>query len=195
MERFFSQFFLRLTSSDVEDDKKVLCQLLNKLHIPDTVDDDQIKELKLLMHNLRLVGPLFPYFVHILMFPLKSVVHLVTLLPGTPLPSSKQRFARSSRNSWKALMKTSIGSWNSCRSCSHSWMTLFLMMMMKLSMSMSKRRGGRGTGFILFPITLILITHSLRYRRSESIVSTSTEGDREDSTSVDSRRKSKTKHK
>ncbi|KAF9461702.1 chromosome condensation complex protein [Collybia nuda] len=40
-----------------KDDKKVFCQLLSKLHIPDTVDDDKIKELKLLMHNLRLRRP------------------------------------------------------------------------------------------------------------------------------------------
>jgi hypothetical protein len=39
----------------IEEDKKVLCQLLGKLHIPDTVDDDKIRTLKLLMHNLRLV--------------------------------------------------------------------------------------------------------------------------------------------
>lgn len=40
----------------IEEDKKVLCQLLGKLYIPDVVDDDQIKKLKLLMHNLRSVS-------------------------------------------------------------------------------------------------------------------------------------------
>jgi hypothetical protein len=39
----------------LEEDKKVLCQLLGKLHLPDTVDDDKIRTLKLLMHNFRLV--------------------------------------------------------------------------------------------------------------------------------------------
>lgn len=39
----------------VEEEKKVLCQLLGKLYVPDTVDDDQIRTLKLLMHNVRLV--------------------------------------------------------------------------------------------------------------------------------------------
>jgi len=40
----------------LEDDKKVLCQLLGKLHLPDKVDDDQLRTLKLLMHNLRSVS-------------------------------------------------------------------------------------------------------------------------------------------
>ncbi|KIJ99866.1 hypothetical protein K443DRAFT_132899 [Laccaria amethystina LaAM-08-1] len=35
------------------EDKKVLCQLLNKLHIPDNIDDDDIKRFKLLISNLR----------------------------------------------------------------------------------------------------------------------------------------------
>ena len=37
------------------DDKKALCQLLGKLHIPDKVDDDKIRTLNLLMNNLRIV--------------------------------------------------------------------------------------------------------------------------------------------
>ncbi|TFK65897.1 ARM repeat-containing protein [Pluteus cervinus] len=41
-----------------KDDKKVLCQLLPKLHLPEKVDDDTIKRLKLLMHNLRMRRPL-----------------------------------------------------------------------------------------------------------------------------------------
>lgn len=40
---------------DSGEDKKALCQLLGKLYIPDTVDDDKIRTLKLLMHNLRAV--------------------------------------------------------------------------------------------------------------------------------------------
>lgn len=39
-----------------EDDKKALCQLLGKLHIPDILDDDKLRTLKLLTHNLRSVG-------------------------------------------------------------------------------------------------------------------------------------------
>lgn len=39
----------------LEDDKKALCQLLGKLHIPDEVDDDKIRTLKLLMTTLRAV--------------------------------------------------------------------------------------------------------------------------------------------
>ncbi|KAF8965273.1 nuclear condensing complex subunit [Flammula alnicola] len=41
-----------------KEDKRVLCQLFNKLHIPDTVDDYRIRSLKLLMDNLRTRRPL-----------------------------------------------------------------------------------------------------------------------------------------
>ncbi|KIM49317.1 hypothetical protein M413DRAFT_438505, partial [Hebeloma cylindrosporum] len=41
-----------------KEDKKVLCQLLNKLYIPDVVDDHKIRSLKLLMDNLRARRPL-----------------------------------------------------------------------------------------------------------------------------------------
>jgi condensin complex subunit 3 len=37
---------------DVEEDKKVLCQVLGRLHLPETVDDDKIRTLKLLVHNV-----------------------------------------------------------------------------------------------------------------------------------------------
>lgn len=49
-----------LTDNDVcpEDDKKALCQLLGKLHIPDVVDDDKLRTLKLLCHNLLQRRPL-----------------------------------------------------------------------------------------------------------------------------------------
>jgi condensin complex subunit 3 len=40
----------------VEDDKRVLCQLLGKLHIPDKVDDYKLRCLKVLMHNLNSVS-------------------------------------------------------------------------------------------------------------------------------------------
>jgi hypothetical protein len=43
-------------SSHIEDDKKVLCQLLAKLYLPEKVDDDKLRTLKLLMHNLRSVS-------------------------------------------------------------------------------------------------------------------------------------------
>ncbi|KDR81425.1 hypothetical protein GALMADRAFT_239313 [Galerina marginata CBS 339.88] len=44
---------------DIEkEDKKILCQLLNKLHIPDVVDDYRIRSLKLLMDTLRMRRPL-----------------------------------------------------------------------------------------------------------------------------------------
>lgn len=38
--------------SDVEEDKKVLCQVLGRLDLPETVDDDKIRTLKLLVQNV-----------------------------------------------------------------------------------------------------------------------------------------------
>jgi condensin complex subunit 3 len=60
----FSSYILIL---DAEEDKKVLCQLLNKLYIPDVVDDHKIRSLKLLMDNLRAVSS--PYN------PLKAIMN------------------------------------------------------------------------------------------------------------------------
>jgi condensin complex subunit 3 len=45
-----------------EEDKKVLCQLLGKLFIPETLDDDKLRTLKLLMDNLRSVSQNVPHF-------------------------------------------------------------------------------------------------------------------------------------
>jgi len=39
------------------DNRKVLCQLLSKLYIPDEADDDKIRTLKLLMNNVKSVRP------------------------------------------------------------------------------------------------------------------------------------------
>lgn len=41
-----------------KQDKRVLCQMLNKLYVPDVVDDYRIRSLKLLMDNLRARRPL-----------------------------------------------------------------------------------------------------------------------------------------
>jgi condensin complex subunit 3 len=38
-------------------DKKVLCQALNKLFLPETDDDDQVRTVKLLAYNLRMRRP------------------------------------------------------------------------------------------------------------------------------------------
>ncbi|KAJ7284629.1 nuclear condensing complex subunit [Mycena rebaudengoi] len=46
-----------LTEDMTKEDKKVLCQMLGKLYIPDEVDDDKIRTLKLLMHTLTLRRP------------------------------------------------------------------------------------------------------------------------------------------
>lgn len=44
-----------MNSVRTEEDKRSLCQLLGKLYIPDEVDDDKIRTLKLLMTTLRSV--------------------------------------------------------------------------------------------------------------------------------------------
>ncbi|THH04391.1 hypothetical protein EW145_g5552 [Phellinidium pouzarii] len=48
-----------LLNKDFEkDDRKVFCQLLTKLYIPDEVDDDKIRTLKLLINNVRSRRPI-----------------------------------------------------------------------------------------------------------------------------------------
>ena len=39
-----------------EEDKKALCQMLGKLHLPEEVDDDKVRVLKLLVTSLRSVS-------------------------------------------------------------------------------------------------------------------------------------------
>ncbi|KAH0826785.1 hypothetical protein J3R83DRAFT_5201 [Lanmaoa asiatica] len=42
-----------LFNDDIEkEDKKALCQVLARLHLPETVDDDKIRTVKLLVHNV-----------------------------------------------------------------------------------------------------------------------------------------------
>ncbi|KAL4079677.1 nuclear condensing complex subunit [Scleroderma citrinum] len=41
-----------------KEDKKVLCLVLGRLHLPDTADDDKIRTIKLLIHNLGTRRPL-----------------------------------------------------------------------------------------------------------------------------------------
>jgi condensin complex subunit 3 len=46
-----------LTNAEIaEEDKKVLYQVLGRLYLPDKVDDDKIRTLKLLLHNLNSVS-------------------------------------------------------------------------------------------------------------------------------------------
>lgn len=40
-------------SHSTEDDKKILCQMLGKLYIPDEVDEDKVRTLKLLLTTLQ----------------------------------------------------------------------------------------------------------------------------------------------
>ncbi|GJE85117.1 condensin complex subunit 3 [Phanerochaete sordida] len=54
-----SDIIKALFNEDLDkDDKKALCQLLGKLHIPDDVDDDKIRTLNLLMITLRSRRPI-----------------------------------------------------------------------------------------------------------------------------------------
>ncbi|KAL6308311.1 nuclear condensing complex subunit [Sparassis latifolia] len=56
---FASDIVRALFNKELEkDDMKGLCQMLGKLHIPEAVDDDKIRTLKLLTHNLRSRRPL-----------------------------------------------------------------------------------------------------------------------------------------
>ncbi|KAF8163123.1 nuclear condensing complex subunit [Crassisporium funariophilum] len=47
-----------LFEKDLKEDKRVLCQLLNRLYIPDVVDDYKIRSVKLLIDHLRTRRPL-----------------------------------------------------------------------------------------------------------------------------------------
>lgn len=38
------------------ESKKILCQLLSKLHLPGAVDENKIKTLKLLIYNVQSVS-------------------------------------------------------------------------------------------------------------------------------------------
>ena len=84
---------------DTEEDKRVLCQLLNKLHIPDVVDDHKIRSLKLLMDNLRAVSPHhnLPKAIKSIVIGPPSVALCVILSVTTLSPSSKHRSPRNSR--------------------------------------------------------------------------------------------------
>ena len=57
MESKLIAFRLRriITDGYAEDDRKVFCQLLGKLYLPEKVDEDKLKTVKLLMYNLHSV--------------------------------------------------------------------------------------------------------------------------------------------
>jgi len=38
------------------ENKKILCQLLSRLHLPEVVDENKIKTLKLLIYNVQSVS-------------------------------------------------------------------------------------------------------------------------------------------
>lgn len=48
-----SSFNLPFINFSIEEDKRVLCQTLNRIQIPDKVDDHKIQSIKLLIDHLR----------------------------------------------------------------------------------------------------------------------------------------------
>lgn len=59
--------------------------------------------------------------------------------------NSRQRFPKSSKNSWKTSTKRSTGNWNNSKICSSSWMILFQMTMISSASMQGGRKGGKGT--------------------------------------------------
>ena len=57
MSRLTGLCMVVVADDAVEDDKKVLCQVLGWLHLPETVDDHKIRTIKLLVHNVFTVRP------------------------------------------------------------------------------------------------------------------------------------------
>ncbi|KIJ59925.1 hypothetical protein HYDPIDRAFT_99639 [Hydnomerulius pinastri MD-312] len=49
---------IKVLFKDDMENKKVLCQVLGRLHLPENVDDDKIRTLKLLIHNISTRRPL-----------------------------------------------------------------------------------------------------------------------------------------
>lgn len=47
--------YISVTSFPTGESKKFLCQLLTKLHLPEAVDENKIKTLKLLIYNVQSV--------------------------------------------------------------------------------------------------------------------------------------------
>lgn len=99
--------------ASVEEDKKTLCQLLGKLYLPDQVDDDKLRSLKLLIHNLssvRLSLHSTPSFTH---SPSPhSAAHYATPPPETPSPNSKPASTKSTNSSWPTSTRMTIVNWS-----------------------------------------------------------------------------------
>ena len=109
---------------DVEEDKKVLCQVLGRLHLPETVDDDKIRTLKLLVHNVFTV-PLLFHSLRLLTMPLgSSADRSETCPPATPSPNSTRRSARSMPTSWLDSARRNIDDSSSSTRCFAFWTTL-----------------------------------------------------------------------
>lgn len=62
-------------NNSIEDDKKILCQMFSKLYIPDTVDDELIRRLKLYIDTVKMVSSPSYFFLLLLIPNFTSVVH------------------------------------------------------------------------------------------------------------------------
>lgn len=110
----------------------MLCQALGRLHLPEMVDDDKIRMLKLLVHNvftvcrfrfLRACTDIFALFTSV--DPSEMSLHAVHLQSSTP------RSARNMRTSYPILARKSIANLRSLRGCSSFWTILYHWMMVK----------------------------------------------------------------
>jgi len=129
----------------IEEDKRVLCQLLNKLHIPNVVDDYKICSLKLLIDHLRTVRGLCRYWSYRLTYtdsdgPWRT--QSVFQLWG----SSKQPSARNSRSNLSTSAKKSSGSSKIWMNYLSSWIVSYLWMMMMMILSLQNIQGEARSG-------------------------------------------------
>ena len=122
---FMPSSMLTNDCGDVEDDKKVLCQVLGRLHFPETVDDDKIRTVKLLVQNIFTVRSdslLLPSSAFAT--PACSADQSGTSLHAMHSLNSTRRSARSTQRS-STLAKKNVDNSNSLKSCSSFWMTLY----------------------------------------------------------------------
>jgi hypothetical protein len=106
----------------LEEDKRILCQMLGKLYIPDEVDVDKIRTLKLLIDNVSSVNTASLLMSFIEPEGRDSADHLMIPLRTTRLESLRRPYKRSSKKNWRASVKLNIESLRSFRNSSTFWM-------------------------------------------------------------------------